>query len=804
MISGTCSVKTNRKQLLETKPSYSMRKNKKHKIRKTKDASDSSDDGSGPTCNHVNMSVNFVQMKKGLSTQTFGECLSCNKESIGSRRGDRSCDGMAASALTTTESILQGEIEPTIWVCLHCGHQGCDRNSYENHALKHYETPRSSSHCMVVNTSTWSTWCYKCDDGFPIEKNKKVQECIDHLRKLSGLPLEQSSLPRKQFCLPREQSGLPREPFSLHCTQSSLPREPSGLPLVESDSMDNSTNILCGICDAQHITKTANFWCTDCDDGLCIECNSHHSFSKASRLHGVISIEDYRKLSTDISNIVHHCIEHEKKLQIFCPHHDQLCCHLCLSTSHKDCTGMLPIEEMAKTCKSSGLMKSLQKSLEDLKNSIDRVVQDRQTNITKIKEQRQNIDACIKQLRERINSHFDKLEQEIMKELNISEYDLKTKIEDLLKELQDKSERIAVLQNNISDLKNHASDLQTLIGSKTLEKKIESEETYVQSLLDDERLKQLSLKSIHNERIENLLQNITSFGSLSMESSPPTVEIKLEKIKQAQIMSASLIPKSVDIVQATFLGKFQIPKGISTGYNITGCAIFPNGKIIFADCDTNKRLLIFNTDASLDCEVPLSDLRPFDVACIDDTTIAFSVWDSSDIHIFDIKLNMIKNKIKANYPCFGIALKDVMMYYCTETSVAVVNIKDGNSSTIVKLDSSKDGWRYIASFGESVYFTDRYNNSVSCFSVQGEKLWDFKDEIRKGTSGRAIDKHGIVYVAFKEKHSVVAISPDGKRVVDVLGFKDGIEMPYKLFYDNERDLLLVAGYSGNCALFEIK
>ncbi|XP_052100900.1 uncharacterized protein LOC127734905 [Mytilus californianus] len=407
-------------------------------------------------------------------------------------------------------------------------------------------------------------------------------------------------------------------------------------------SMDNSTNILCGICDAQHITKTANFWCTECDDGLCIECNSHHSFSKASRLHGVISIEDYRKLSTYISNIVQNCMEHEKKLQIFFPHHDQLCCHLCLSTSHKDCTGMLPIEEMAKTCKSRGLLESLQKSLEDLKNSIDRVVQDRQTNITKIQEQRQNIDACIKQLRERINSHFDKLEQEIIKELNTSECAVKTKIEDLLEELEDKSESIAVLQNNISHLKNHASDLQTLIVSKELEKNIVSEEAYVQSLSDDERLKQLSMKCSHNEGIENLLQSITPFGmfgSISIESSRPSVDIKFEKNKHAQIMSASLIPKSVDNVHATLLRKFQMPKGVSTEYNITGCAIFPNGKCIFSDCDKNKRLVIFNADGSLDCEIPLSEFKPFDIVCIDDTTIAFTVWHYSDIYIFDIKLN---------------------------------------------------------------------------------------------------------------------------------------------------------------------
>ncbi|CAC5415693.1 unnamed protein product [Mytilus coruscus] len=569
--------------------------------------------------------------------------------------------------------------------------------------------------------------------------------------------------------------------------------------------MDTQPKILCGICDAQHIIKSADFWCPECDDGLCNECKSHHSFSKASRHHGVISIEDYRKLPTDISSIVHHCIEHEKKLQMHCPHHDQLCCLLCISTSHKDCTGMLPIEEMAKTSRSSGLLESLQKSLKDLKYNIDKIVQDRQINLTKIQKQQLNIHAGIHQLREKINSHFDQLQQDIVKELNAVGCGLKTKIEDLLKELQEKSERIAVLQNNISDLQNHASDLQTFIGSKKLEEKIQSEETYVQSLLEDERLKQLSLKCTRNEGIENLLQSIMSYGSILMESSTPSVELKSEKIKQAQIMSASFIPKSVDNIRATLLQKFQIPKGKSNYYNITGCAIFPNGKLVFADCDNNKRLLFFNTDGTFDFEVSLSELRPLNVACIDDMTVAFTVWDSSTIYFFDLKSKLIKNTIKTNNACFGVAYNDEMIYYCSRDSVKIARVKDDNSCTIANLAYKWNGWRNIALFGESMYFTNNANNSVLCFNVQGRKLWEYKDDdILKGSSGIAVDKYGIVYVALKEKHCVVAVSPDGKREVGFLSSKDGITKPSKLAYDNVRDLLLVGSYDGKCALFEIR
>lgn len=167
-------------------PSYNMGKNKKHKIRKTKDVSDSSDDALAvPSCNHINMAVNVAAMRKGLVKQVYGECASCTKTAP---EGDSSQGAEAAPALLDTE--------PTLWVCLQCGNQGCDRNSRDKHALKHYETPRSSCHCLVINTTSWTVWCYKCDDEVQLEQSKRLQECLDIIRKQAGLP--QAEPVRKQ------------------------------------------------------------------------------------------------------------------------------------------------------------------------------------------------------------------------------------------------------------------------------------------------------------------------------------------------------------------------------------------------------------------------------------------------------------------------------------------------------------------------------------------------------------------------------------------------------------------------------
>jgi hypothetical protein len=84
--------------------------------------------------------------------------------------------------------------------------------------------------------------------------------------------------------------------------------------------------IICGICEAQYITKHAEQWYTECDEGLFFDCeNKLHKISKATRDHGVISIENYHKLPSPISEIANDCEYHDMKYTDFCQHHDKPC-----------------------------------------------------------------------------------------------------------------------------------------------------------------------------------------------------------------------------------------------------------------------------------------------------------------------------------------------------------------------------------------------------------------------------------------------------------------------------------------------
>ena len=65
----------------------------------------------------------------------------------------------------------------------------------------------------------------------------------------------------------------------------------------------SSSPSVCGLCDIRHICKQSELWCSECDEGLCLDCAEHHSLSKASRNHKTIPISAYRKLPSNVLKI---------------------------------------------------------------------------------------------------------------------------------------------------------------------------------------------------------------------------------------------------------------------------------------------------------------------------------------------------------------------------------------------------------------------------------------------------------------------------------------------------------------------
>ena len=568
--------------------------------------------------------------------------------------------------------------------------------------------------------------------------------------------------------------------------------------------MTTSRDILCGICEAQHITKNADQWCPECDEGLCSDCETHfHKISKATRNHGIISIENYQKLPSCISEIGHHCKDHDMKYTIFCPIHDKPCCPDCISTNHKDCIGLLSIRAIIKTSKTSTLIDDIEQSLRNIKYNIDIVIKNREQNLSEIRQQRQIFHDQVKQMRVKINSHLDTLEENILKELDDAEDKIKSKINNLLTQLSEGSKTVKRIQRDITAVKEYASDLQTFLGSKAIEEQVKKEEKYIMVLSEDGCLQQLNLKCSIDEKIKGIMSAISSFGSVSIETGPPSVVIKTMKAKQAQIMSVIQPPsvKSINDIKLTLHNIFDIPIG-KNKINITGCIVSPNGKIVLVDGCNSSRLAIFNDDGTLDKEITCSLGQPFDVTHLDDRTVAVST--KAGIAIINLDTKTTERRINTAQRCCGITYHNGVLLWCEEKKgLQMMKLSEDRITTLVR-QIKLPYLSYVTTSGEKIYQTNPNTNTITCYTIKGDKLWEFKDvSLLNVPRGITVDNKSKVYVTSCSSNNVVVLESDGKEGRRLLSSEDKLFDSCGIYFDKSKNSLLVTNYHGPSFLYHV-
>ncbi|CAC5403663.1 unnamed protein product [Mytilus coruscus] len=572
--------------------------------------------------------------------------------------------------------------------------------------------------------------------------------------------------------------------------------------------MATTSNVFCEICEALSIMKAAKFWCSECDEGLCLQCHKHHSISKSSRQHNAIQIESYNKLPTSIANIVNYCASHDMKYTNYCPHHDTLCCPACISDEHKRCTGLLLLQDVIRTAKTSALLDSLETSVKDIQTNIKNIIEDRQRNLAIIHDQRQRYQDDLKQIRIEINSHLDKLEQNIVRDLDATEKKAKTEIAQLVDTLVEKTKVVDDMEKNIFAIKMYASDLQAYIGSKSIDTEVEKEENYIQSLNKDGSLHQIRIQFKIDNKLSNIDSIINSFGKVTTSTELPLLALKRWKDTQAQIMLPvpQIVQKPFDEITLSKISKFTIQERGRSIYvsELKGMSVLPNGKIILADSG-NWRLLLANySDGMMEKEISISsaEKEAFDVTFIKDNLVALST--SYGILIINIRSGTIVKKIQTNGKCQGIAYNNGTLICCIKSiGIQCIKLLNKTVTTLVKIDKRSDRLG-LAVHGNKIYETDFSNNIVSCYTLEGHKLWQFKNtSVMLGPTGIAVDSNSNVYVASYSYNCVIVLSSDGQKFKKILSSKDGLLFPRAICFDEMKNNLLVANIEQPVFLYNI-
>lgn len=302
---------------------------------------------------------------------------------------------------------------------------------------------------------------------------------------------------------------------------------------------------LCGSCDLQHITKPSIVWCTDCEEGLCSECQKHHSVSKPSRNHSTLPINEYQELPSDVQQITQNCDKHDEKYTVYCKTHECPCCGSCVVEDHISCRDFSRLTDIIDKSKTSEALNEIEQSLSEMAENIQRIRQNREKNMKTLSEQKRHIEQEIKETRTKINIHLDKIQDAIMSTLSTAEEKERSQINQSLIVLGGKGIEIFEYQRKIGKIKQHATDLQTFLSMKQLENEVSCKNKFLQSLVDTDSLKESELSYQAHTVIHKFVTDIKNFGDITIEKKPCEVILARRKDKQAQMLVPQVSKRSV-------------------------------------------------------------------------------------------------------------------------------------------------------------------------------------------------------------------------------------------------------------------
>jgi DNA-binding beta-propeller fold protein YncE len=497
-----------------------------------------------------------------------------------------------------------------------------------------------------------------------------------------------------------------------------------------------------------------------------------------------------------------HCNEHHEKYSLYCKEHECPCCGICLLENHKDCKEVVVLENITKNVKTSTMFNEVEHLIKEVIENIGKIRQNRETNSSAVKEQKRIYENEIQELRTKINNHLDKLQDNLLTELSEAEKQITDETHELQVSLDEKHKKMSEYETNIVNIKKFASDLQTFIAVKQIEKDVETQDTFLQSLVNSDSLNQTKLTYKIDTGLTNIITSIQKFAEVVVESKPCEMNFVRKKDKQAQMMVAELSPPmTVDCIELNLKLKIN-----TKGSFIRGSSLLPDGRMVFS-CNSSNTVSFINKEGVELIQIgrDKTGSNTYDTVYIKDTnSVAVSTADGENrcITIIDIESQEVMTTISMDTYVFGMAVRGRTIYYLSGKGLKMLSLSDQSVGDIIK--SNMSGVYYIATSGDNLYYTNSGTDTVTCCDLHGTTQWEFKAErVLENPRGISVDNDGNVYVIGCNSNNVVVISADGQRHRQLLSSEDGLIPPRVLHYDKSTNRLLVANHSSTAFLFDV-
>lgn len=475
------------------------------------------------------------------------------------------------------------------------------------------------------------------------------------------------------------------------------------------------------------------------------------------------------------------CKKHNNlRLEFFCTFHDTVCCQICMSQYHRTCAKILPIDVAAKGAKRSRITDDLLSQLESVHDTLDGIKQRKLENIKEIEDQDKVIRSTVSKLRQKVIERLNVIEKELYDELsNLKKVSI-SKLEQEARKIQNAEDVVKSYKEHVDFEKEHGTDRETFYTVHVIKSHMaDIEEGMLQTK------SRTGFISIVFRENGDILENLNTFGSLSLKSSTKTTTFR----KDAQLVTKEEYKEK--FIQS-FDYSYEFNVSADQDVMITGMAITDDKRLLL--CGGGKYNIIVCTLQGKhlqDCKLAG---EPWDVAITTDRdrkAVATLPYLYA-LQFINISSMTAGKMVKFDWRVYGIATINKHIIVGGRSCLLIL---DNNGTKLYEMAVPSISVFYIHPRENSdIYYSDSTN--VYCMKSDGRHV--FCQNLSNLESPRNIvtDNRGNIYVVGHRSNNLHRLTSDGIALDILLSKKDGLKGPFVLCFSENQRILFVSNNNG--------
>ncbi|CAC5363332.1 TRIM56 [Mytilus coruscus] len=238
--------------------------------------------------------------------------------------------------------------------------------------------------------------------------------------------------------------------------------------LQDNNAVGTAEKQECHTCKHHNETSVASFWCKDCYEAFCEKCKTMHGWMKLTSSHNVIPIDDanYNDSGIDLKVISEKCSIHPSNIiEAFCSDHEELCCLLCLTSSHRKCENVKALSEITVTKR---VNETLEGVLQKMKQETGILLGDKEKKAEILKCTTETIEEDAVKFVQTIKCRLDDLLGNFIKQLHIIQDEKDSNLQSDVQFLNDFMRTLAHWISATEVVRKFGTETQLFIHSKTM------------------------------------------------------------------------------------------------------------------------------------------------------------------------------------------------------------------------------------------------------------------------------------------------------------------------------------------------